>query len=137
KLRTVIWDFVDEPIPQALLADLRGLGPNLASGSLRDRLETLLTPPRTDATARRPGGARPEPGVRTPPRPSRDAAHARRDRRDRSPRGRPPALGHVPRTRSGAPVPVAGRVRGRSVRVSRGWSFIRCAAGCRCPRSSD
>ena len=97
KLRTVIWDFVDEPIPR---------GP-----------------------ARGPARARAEPGVRTLPRPSRDAAHARRDRRDRSPRGRPPALGQVPRTRSGAPVPVAGRVTRRSVRVSRGWSLTRCAAG--------
>lgn len=71
KLRTVIWDFVDEPIPQALLADLRGLGPNLASGPLRDRLETLLTPAEIDAIAQRVGdllrsGTFPEPGPGRP-----------------------------------------------------------------------
>ena len=53
KLRTVIWDFVDEPIPEPLLEDLRGLEPNLAAGPLRERLLTLLTPAEIDATARR------------------------------------------------------------------------------------
>jgi len=67
KLRTVIWDFVDEPIPEALLEDLRGLGPRLASGPFRDRLQTLLAPAEIDAIAHRLGdlvhSARfPEPG---------------------------------------------------------------------------
>jgi len=71
KLRTVIWDFVDEPIPQALLADLRGLGPNLASGPFRDRLEKLLTPAEIDAIAHRVddllrSGRFPEPGPGRP-----------------------------------------------------------------------
>jgi uncharacterized repeat protein (TIGR03843 family) len=71
KLRTVIWDFVDEPIPQALLADLLRLGPNLASGPFRDRLETLLTPSEIDAIAHRVddllrSGRFPEPGPGRP-----------------------------------------------------------------------
>ena len=53
KLRTVIWDFVDEPIPEALLEDLRGLEPSLASGPFRDRLQTLLAPAEIDAMAHR------------------------------------------------------------------------------------
>jgi len=71
KLRTVIWDFVDEPIPEALLEDLRRLGPNLASGPLRDRLQTLLTPAEIDAIAHRVAdlmrsGRFPEPGPGRP-----------------------------------------------------------------------
>jgi len=71
KLRTVIWDFVDEPIPEALLADLLGLGPNLVSGPFRDRLETLLTPAEIDAIAHRVddllrSGRFPEPGPGRP-----------------------------------------------------------------------
>lgn len=56
KLRTVIWDFVDEPIPQDLQVDLRGLGSNLTSGPFRERLEGLLTPAEIDATAGRVAG---------------------------------------------------------------------------------
>jgi uncharacterized repeat protein (TIGR03843 family) len=71
KLRTVIWDFVDEPIPEPLLEDLRGLKPNLAAGPFRERLLTLLTPAEIDATARRIGGLLrsgryPEPGPGRP-----------------------------------------------------------------------
>ena len=71
KLRTVIWDFVDEPIPEPLLEDLRGLEPNLAAGPFRERLQTLLTPAEIDATARRVGdllrsGRFPEPGPGRP-----------------------------------------------------------------------
>ncbi len=97
KLRTVIWDFVDEPIAEPLLEDLRGLEPNLAAGPFRERLQTLLTPAEIDATARRVGG--------------------------------PPSLGQVPRTRSRAPVPVAGRVRLRAAPVSRGSRLVRCSPG--------
>jgi len=71
KLRTVIWDFVDEPIPEPLLEDLRGLEPNLAAGPFRERLQTLLTPAEIDATARRVAdllrsGRFPEPGPGRP-----------------------------------------------------------------------
>ena len=71
KLRTVIWDFVDEPIPESLLEDLRGLEPNLAAGPFRERLRTLLTPAEIDATARRVddllrSGRFPEPGPGRP-----------------------------------------------------------------------
>ena len=71
KLRTVIWDFVDEPIPEPLLQDLRGLEPNLAAGPFRERLQDLLTPAEIDATARRVGellrsGRFPEPGPGRP-----------------------------------------------------------------------
>lgn len=44
KLRTVVWDFVDEPIPTELLADLERLGPQLAKGGqLRRDLEPFLS----------------------------------------------------------------------------------------------
>ena len=71
KLRTVIWDFVDEPIPEALLTDLHGLEPNLASGPFRERLEGLLTSAEVDATARRVtdlmrSGRFPQPGPGRP-----------------------------------------------------------------------
>ena len=49
----MIWDFVDEPIPEALLEDLRGLEPSLAYGPFRDRLQTLLAPAEIDAMAHR------------------------------------------------------------------------------------
>jgi uncharacterized repeat protein (TIGR03843 family) len=42
KLRTVIWDFVGDAIPPAMLSDLRGLRPALERGSLRERLRELL-----------------------------------------------------------------------------------------------
>ena len=51
----MIWDFVDEPIPEPI-EDLRGLESNLAAGPFRERLQTLLTPAEIDATARRVGG---------------------------------------------------------------------------------
>ena len=44
KLRTVIWDFAGEPIPEAYQADLRELQEQLASeGPLRETLVKLLT----------------------------------------------------------------------------------------------
>ena len=43
KLRTVIWDFVEEAIPEAMLADLRAVQPRLNSGASRDRLAALLS----------------------------------------------------------------------------------------------
>ncbi|MGA9160183.1 MAG: SCO1664 family protein [Actinomycetota bacterium] len=53
KLRTVIWDFVGEPIARDLQTDLRALQRNLATAPLRDRLEPLLSTAEIDATARR------------------------------------------------------------------------------------
>jgi uncharacterized repeat protein (TIGR03843 family) len=77
KLRTVIWDFVDEPIPRELLADLTRLGDGLLTGSpVRRSLDALLDPTEIEATAERVrrlvGGGRfpePEPGVRPIPWP--------------------------------------------------------------------
>ncbi len=44
KLRTVIWDFVGEAIPQNLMKDLEHLRPQLKNGEpLRRKLETLLS----------------------------------------------------------------------------------------------
>ena len=43
KLRTVIWDFVGEPIPEDLRTDLRALERNLAVDPFRGSLERLLT----------------------------------------------------------------------------------------------
>ena len=45
KLRTVIWDYAGDPIPEPFLADLRRLAALLESGSdLREQLRELLTP---------------------------------------------------------------------------------------------
>jgi uncharacterized repeat protein (TIGR03843 family) len=77
KLRTVIWDFVDEPIPAALGDDLTRLGAALGSPSpTRLGLEGLLSTPEVDATAERLDRLladgrfpEPEPGVRPIPWP--------------------------------------------------------------------
>jgi hypothetical protein len=71
KLRTVIWDFVGEPIPPAMLADLRALGSRLAEGDLRRRLGSLLSGAETSSIERRlealvSGGRFPEPGPGRP-----------------------------------------------------------------------
>jgi hypothetical protein len=52
KLRTVIWDFVDEPIPAAMLDDLRALSSRFG-GVLHERLLALLSPAEVDAVERR------------------------------------------------------------------------------------
>ncbi len=49
KLRSVIWEFADEPIPAELLEDLRRFSSRLASGDVRDRLGALLTDEETRA----------------------------------------------------------------------------------------
>jgi hypothetical protein len=77
KLRTVIWDFIDEPIPPGLSDDLARLGAKLATTSTtRLALEALLAPAEVDATAERlerlvASGRfpEPEPGVRPIPWP--------------------------------------------------------------------
>jgi len=71
KLRTVIWDFVDEPIPADLLEDLRALKARLAAGDVRERLRELLSPAEVAATERRLAdlldlGRFPEPGPGRP-----------------------------------------------------------------------
>lgn len=67
KLRTVIWDFMGQPIPELLSDDLRSLEPSLRSGGLRKRLLALLGPAEVDAAADRlaallASGRFPEPG---------------------------------------------------------------------------
>ena len=71
KLRTVIWDFVGEPIPPEMARDLRSLEERLRSGPLRTRLEDLITAREIDATADRSAdllraGCFPEPGPGRP-----------------------------------------------------------------------
>lgn len=71
KLRTVIWDFVGEEIPEDLRGDLGALGPELERGGLRDRLEELLHPAEVRAAGRRLAdlleeGRFPEPGPGRP-----------------------------------------------------------------------
>lgn len=71
KLRTVIWDFVGEPIPPAMAADLRALEPRLRSGEVRGRLLELLSPEEAEATTERLdalllAGTFPEPGPGRP-----------------------------------------------------------------------
>jgi uncharacterized repeat protein (TIGR03843 family) len=71
KLRTVIWDFVKEPIPEAMLADLRALQPQLHSGAARDRLAALLSTGEVRAVEQRLAdlivlGRFPEPGPGRP-----------------------------------------------------------------------
>jgi hypothetical protein len=53
KLRTVIWDFAGDPLPQGLLDDIARVAKDLRSGSLRVGLLELLSKPEVDATARR------------------------------------------------------------------------------------
>jgi hypothetical protein len=71
KLRTVIWDFVGEPIPAELRSDLARVEAELERGALRDRLEDLLRPAEVRATERRladllEDGRFPEPGPGRP-----------------------------------------------------------------------
>jgi uncharacterized repeat protein (TIGR03843 family) len=54
KLRTVIWEYMDEPIPQALVDRLGTFGEAMASGTPpRERLDTLLSDEEVDAIGRR------------------------------------------------------------------------------------
>jgi len=53
KLRTVIWEFAGEPIPDELREDARRLAGELRGGSLVDELRALLDAEEVDATARR------------------------------------------------------------------------------------
>jgi uncharacterized repeat protein (TIGR03843 family) len=53
KLRTVIWDFADQPVPLDLAADVERVAGSLRSGRLRAELLELLTLGEVDATADR------------------------------------------------------------------------------------
>ena len=71
KLRTVIWDFVDEPIPPGMLEDLRALQGRLAAGAVRERFLELLSPAEVAASELRLAdlidlGRFPEPGPGRP-----------------------------------------------------------------------
>jgi hypothetical protein len=52
-LRTVIWEFAEEPVPSHLIEDLRRVAGELRSGPLRDDLRELLEDEEVDATADR------------------------------------------------------------------------------------
>lgn len=75
KLRTVIWDFIDEPLPAAAVADLHRLAADLADvGPVRQALDRLLDPGEVRVTAERltsvlAGGVFPEPEPGTRPYP--------------------------------------------------------------------
>ena len=76
KLRTVIWEFIGEPIPAALLEDLGRARGELSDGDLVERLSPLLAPEELAALARRIEGLvasgvypEPEPGARPYPWP--------------------------------------------------------------------
>lgn len=73
KLRTVIWEYLDEPIAPARLDDLERLADLLADddGSLATELAALLLPEEVEATRRRlrrliDAGTMPEPGLERP-----------------------------------------------------------------------
>ena len=53
KLRTVIWDFAGEPVPEPLLRDIHRVAGELRSGQLREDLLGLLSPGEIDVTADR------------------------------------------------------------------------------------
>ncbi len=71
KLRTVIWEYVDEPIAPARLAALAELRDQLDGGPLRERLADLLSMGELDAMGRRTDellgtGEMPRPGLERP-----------------------------------------------------------------------
>lgn len=71
KLRTVIWEFAGEPIPEPLAEDLLGLAAELDRGALRDELSGLLDEREVEAAAHRAAalvgrGRFPEPGPGRP-----------------------------------------------------------------------
>jgi hypothetical protein len=53
KLRTVIWDFADEPVPDGLLEDVRRVAHDLEHGPLGETLGRLLSPPEVAAVGLR------------------------------------------------------------------------------------
>jgi hypothetical protein len=76
KLRTVIWDFADEPVPVPLAEDVCRVSAEALSGPLADRLADLLAPPELAALSVRAGDLgregrfpAPEPGYHSVPWP--------------------------------------------------------------------
>jgi uncharacterized repeat protein (TIGR03843 family) len=76
KLRTVIWDFADEPVPPALAEDVCRVSADVFSGPLAERIDGLLAPQELAALSVRAGDlgreARfpaPEPGYHSVPWP--------------------------------------------------------------------
>jgi uncharacterized repeat protein (TIGR03843 family) len=66
-LRTVIWDFAGEILPEEVVADVGRVAGELRSGPLRDRFEELLAVEEVEATVERAeelirGGTFPHPG---------------------------------------------------------------------------
>jgi hypothetical protein len=53
KLRTVIWDFVGEPLEEQARADVRHLADEVRAGPVRDELTNLLSPVELDALGAR------------------------------------------------------------------------------------
>ena len=53
KLRTVIWDFAGDPLPEELLADIRRVAGALHDGPLRTELCALLHADEVEAAASR------------------------------------------------------------------------------------
>jgi uncharacterized repeat protein (TIGR03843 family) len=53
KLRTVIWDFIGDPLEDAVRADLRRLAGEVREGPLRDELANLLSEPELEALGSR------------------------------------------------------------------------------------
>lgn len=66
KLRTVIWEHMDEPVSAGLLADVKRLGEMLATGPLRDGLGALLTEDEITAMHRRIQAVVTEPTMPSP-----------------------------------------------------------------------
>lgn len=71
KLRTVIWEFAEKPVPEPLLDDVRRLADELRSGAIAATLGALLTREEVAATARRAealaaSGRFPSPGAGRP-----------------------------------------------------------------------
>lgn len=69
KLRTVIWDFIGEPIEADVRADLRRLADEVRGGPVRVELANLLAPPELDALEAR---AREVASMRSFPEPADD-----------------------------------------------------------------
>ena len=53
KLRTVIWDFIGDPVEEGTRADVRRLAGEVRDGPVRDELANLLAPGELDALAER------------------------------------------------------------------------------------
>ena len=52
-LRTVIWEFAGEPVPERLMRDVRRLDSELGEGDLREDLQELLSEPEIESMAER------------------------------------------------------------------------------------